>query len=218
MKLHGIVFRAAVSVVALTLAGCAAVGSPGTVEPTPQSSAAAPVSSGSEQDQLDGYWGFVTSQFPNAVRPEVARIRFVTPEEWPQTQADCLHESGFPDVVVLPDGGIEPEGLTDAQMESYLMARYTCTAMYPIDPKFTAPLTPEQIGAVYDYYLDDLIPCLEAEGYAVPEPPSRALFLDTYLTDQWQPYTEVFTGANVSQDEFYRVSQKCPQWPSDLYG
>lgn len=204
---------------ALTLlVGCSETS---TISPTAAPSVA-PTSSleeDREQEQLDSLWALVVSLHPDAVRPTVDRVRFIQPAEWPQTQADCTREEGF-DVIISLDGGLSsPQGLPDAQREAYRIARYVCNAKYPIDPKYSEPLTPEQIAAVYDYYLQDLIPCLEGEGYPVPSPPSRSLFLETFLSSkQWIPYSEVFWDADVPEAEFMRVSEKCPQWPSGLYG
>ena len=41
---------------------------------------------------------------------------------------------------------------------------YTCNAKYPMDPKSNVPLTDEGLGELFDYFTDELKPCLEAEG------------------------------------------------------
>jgi hypothetical protein len=89
---------------------------------------------------------------------------------------------------------------------------------FPIDPKYTTPLTDQQLGALYDYNLNTLVPCLEAEGYEVPDAPSKTTFIDTFLSDPWYPYADAFGSGSYSQAEYYRVSELCPQWPPDLYG
>jgi hypothetical protein len=201
---------------AISLAACAA---PTPEATSPSSVATSPAEgSGSVADQLDAYWDYVSGRVNGADRPDVELVRLVDPYEWPQVQAECMHGEGFPDVAILPDGGLQP-GLSDeAQESAYLLSRYVCTAKYPIDPKYAAPLTAEQIGAVYDYYLDDLVPCLEDNGYSVPEPPSREVFEENFAGERWSPYAEVFgADPSIPIDEYYRVSAECPQWPTDLF-
>ena len=171
------------------------------------------------QEQLDSYWDFVSGQVDGAERPDVEQVRLIDPFEWAQVQAQCMRDEGFTDVVVLPDGGIKPGAGNDQQQSAYALARYVCNAKYPIDPKYTAPLSEVQIRAVYDYFLNDLVPCLEDNGHSVPEPPSLEVFIETFATSRWSPYTEVFgSGSSVPMDEYYRVSAACPQWPTDLVG
>lgn len=87
---------------------------------------------------------------------------------------------------------------------------------YPLEEKYLQPWTTETLEKAYDYFEDDLIPCLEAEGYPIEDVPSRGTFLDSYFDTGWTPYRDAFTG-QYSQEECYRVLQLCPQWPVDLY-
>lgn len=205
--------RAAVTAICgtLVLGGCAAT-------PPAAPDASSPPRTGDVIDQVDAYWDYVSSRVPTAERPDVDRVRFVDPIEWPTVQAECMHAAGFPDTAVSPDGGLSPGALAPGQEDAYLLARYVCVAQHPIDPKYSVPLTEQQIQAVYRYYVDDLIPCLEREGYTVPAPPSVEVFIETFGTSQWMPYAKVFgTDPSIPISEYYRVSAACPQWPSDLY-
>ncbi len=196
----------------LALAGCASPSMQPSVTPT---APAGSLDGDMERDQAEEYWEFVVSMYPDATRPEAERVRFISPDEWAQVQVDCLNGEGFR-AEASSDGGLAPSAqIPEAQMEGYAIARYICTVKYPFDPKYLAPISPEQIDLVYDYYVDTLIPCLEREGYPVDDPPSRALFRDTYETeDRWMPY-EVLLGS--SQSEWDRVGGICPQMPSASY-
>jgi hypothetical protein len=211
----GLAVLASMSVV--VLAGCT-VANDGS-KATPTISSPAPVPSGglSIQQSLDEYWKTIVTQFPKATRPTVAFVKTIDPSEWAETQLTCLHTEGFPDVALLPDDGIQPNIQAD-QTEAYLLARYACTAKYPIDPKYSVPLSTKQIGAVYEYDVKTLIPCLEKQGHPVPDPPSKATFIDTFATNLWSPYALVFANSNLPQSEYDRVAGLCPQWPSNLYG
>lgn len=89
---------------------------------------------------------------------------------------------------------------------------------YPLDPQYTQPLTDERLAIVYDYFVEELVPCLEAEGYPIPDPPSKAQFIDTYFsTENWHPFALAFGASRYSQEEYYRVYALCPQWPPGFY-
>jgi hypothetical protein len=196
------------------LAGCAAAILPADDAPSARPSPS-PSFTLTLDDQLDQEWDFVTQRFPSAVRPEVEFARYIDQSEWPPAIADCLVGQGFADVKAMPDGGIESGPVPPAQAEAYAVAMYVCSAQYPMDPKYLAPMTDDRIGALYDYYVDEMVPCLEAEGYAVPPAPSRETYIDTYLTGGWTPYDGVAPSSNA---EWYRINDVCPQFPSDFYG
>lgn len=193
-----------------SLSACSEV--PVLATPTPPSSATDVDTS----DHTDALWQMVTAMFPNAERPDVEVVRYVTAAEMPQAQADCMHEAGYPGVTVTPDGGVTLGGGVPAeQWEAMHIAMYTCNVLYQLDPKFTAPLTDQRLGEAHDYFTAELIPCLEAEGYEVTNVPSRTTFIETYEKTAWSPYAAVTPG---SQDEWYRINEVCPQWPDGFWG
>lgn len=126
-----------------------------------------------------------------------------------------MHAAGFPDVSVTPDGGLTSGVVPTAQGEAFAVARYVCSVQYAIDPKYSQPLTDTDLGKLYDYYLSTLIPCIEANGFEIPDPPSRATFIDTYLDTAWNPYAQI---DGFSQAQWDKLNQDCPQWPSGFYG
>ena len=86
------------------------------------------------------------------------------------------------------------------------LALYTCVAQYPIEPLFTS--TDELavwIGALYEFYRDTAIPCLEAQGIAAPTLPSETTFATTIGTaDEYLPLP-----ADISQSEYERAVAEC---------
>jgi hypothetical protein len=203
--------RIAVAVLAAVtlLAGCASM-------PEPSAPSGPKLSDAEErlvQESLDGSWRMVILLYPDAVRPKVERVRLVEQSDQPTAIADCLTEQGY-DVVVNSQGSISSTG----GGEAFQVAYYACEAKYPLHPDYLRPLSDAQLEHLYDYFLNTLKPCLEAEGYGVPPAPSLQRFVETYNDGGgWIVYGEV-AGANLPPGEWGRLNALCPQIPDDLYG
>ncbi|WP_431798581.1 hypothetical protein [Microbacterium kunmingense] len=143
-------------------------------------------------------------------------VRYVAPSEAAPALADCLNSEGF-EVSVRTDGNLESDSVPASQQESYAVAMWKCMAMYPYDPKFNQALTDEQIRRVYDYYVNELTPCLEDRGITVTDPPSETTFVEGYYSapNLWTPYTNLPTLSEAQVAELYAA---CPAQPSDLFG
>lgn len=209
------ILRAAgvLALVGATVAGCAA--SPVT-EPTPPP---LPALSSSErtqlyQTQVEAARDMLLSAHASATVPDVELVRFVLPSEWAQTMVGCMDEAGFA-ASVRPDGGIEFAPVADAQSEALSVANYVCGVQYPVDPTYARPLNDEQLKYLYWYFIEKLVPCLEAEGFNIPAPPSEATFVDQYDAHPWSPYSDVATS---TEDAWIAINEKCPQMPSALFG
>jgi hypothetical protein len=163
------------------------------------------------QAQLDGQWEMVLATSPDAVRPTIEMIRYVSGHEWAGVMEGCMHDLGWPDTKATPDGGLDSGRIENSQVGARDLAMYTCSAKYPIDPKYSIPLTNDELSELYDYLANELQPCLEEEGYEVPDAPSRETFIESYTeTGGWNLYENVFGGG---QDEWYAINEKCPQVP-----
>jgi hypothetical protein len=153
--------------------------------------------------------------FPDADVPEVDQVRLVTLEEWPFAMAECLSAQGF--LATAVDGGLSAGAPTGQEMP-YAIAYYVCSVEYPINPRQMVPLVDDQIRYLYDYYTQVMTPCLEAEGYQVPDPPSQQTFISSYgQPGSWAPYTLVAEAVS-SQEEWDRINRLCTQTPAELYG
>jgi len=173
-------------------------------------------SAGSAAAQLDldvqAEWQNVHGQFPDAIQPDVKIVRRVDRDDWATTIAQCLNESGFPDVTADADGGLTYETPT-SQMEPFALAKYICVAQYPLEKKFTAPLTNKQLGGLYDYMTLVQAPCLEAQGFDIPAPPSRQRFIETYATaPEWLPYANLPRDVLMG-DQLAKLQALCPEDP-----
>jgi hypothetical protein len=147
-----------------------------------------------------------------------ALVRWVTPDEWPQAMSDCLEQEGV-EVEVLADGGFSYEG--DKAVLAPVV--WTCQAQYTIDPRTTQPLDDRQVKLLYDYFVNDLKPCVEGEGYEVADPPSLTTFSESIATggqeESWSPYAGVVRGT-ISTESWDELNRACPQEPpfDAMYG
>ncbi len=146
--------------------------------------------------------------------PDVAVVR------WTETFADygtaieqCLGERGFR---VEHDGsGGFRMAIPPQQEQAYYVARYTCNAMYPINPVFLQERTPKQLGLLYDYWDQYFIPCLEAHDIKVnlANKPSREVYISTFHTPDradWWPSDYL---AMLPPDDRARIEPLCPPQP-----
>lgn len=153
--------------------------------------------------------------FPDAEVPDVDRVRLVSVEEWPVAIAECLSAKGF---VAIAEGGGLSTSAPFGQELPYAIAYYVCSVEYPINPREMVPLVNDQIRYLYEYYTEVMTPCLDAEGYEVPEAPSLQTFVSTYgQPGSWAPYTLVAEAVS-SQEEWDRINRLCTQTPASLFG
>lgn len=163
----------------------------------------------------DEQWNDVLVQYEDAERPPYAVVRMIDHDEWGEVIARCMNEAGFPSVKDSGDGGVLSGDLVISQGEAYAIAMYDCNARYPLDPKFNEPVTDEDLSLIYDYLVDTQMPCLEAHGYEVVEPPSRQQFIENYETDPWIPSGPIIM-AIAQTDDFtpaMKLLEDCPDTP-----
>ena len=166
-------------------------------------------------EALDRAWAEVQRLNPDMDRPEVAIIRLTSYEEWAEVMAQCLNEHGF-EVTETGDGGYSTEALSRVQQAAFEIARYVCTAQYPLDPKYRRAPNDQQMNALYDYYVGELTECVTNLGYEVSPSPSRQEFLDTYDTDPWLPFDDAVHQAEDGE-ALTTLTHRCPQLPSDFF-
>lgn len=147
--------------------------------------------------------------------PAVDVVRVVALDESVGARQLCMEELGFP--VEGPTAGILEWEVSEGQQEAFSLALYTCTARYPIAAEDMAPLDETQMGALYDHWQDETIPCLEALGYAVEQPPSRESFVEGGVV--WDPRESTYESVMLDvergrwADEESVYSGDCPTEP-----
>lgn len=184
----------------------------------------APVSN--EDDPLDngGYAEYTWDDFVEKLKemsglkswPEVERVRYVSQEDWPTEQAQCLSTLGFP-TSVESDGSFTTKS-TEGQQEALAEASYTCEVQYPMDLKYSQAPTRTQLRIFYGYYRDTLIPCLQDYGVETGSLPSEETFVEGTASGSasWTPYDAI----NLETVDTAEMNQKCPSSPPSeiLYG
>lgn len=146
--------------------------------------------------------------------PDVELVRFVTAEEWPQAQVDCLAGAGFS--YRASQGGIALVGdVPPNQIDALNLATYQCSAMYAADPRTQLTLPRLRAEMQYQHWVDTVAPCVRAQGFDPGEPPSLEVWLDQYYVNPppWDPF------ANVPQspDTLDLLYDACPHDAPDLY-
>lgn len=155
------------------------------------------------------------AQFPEADVPTVERVRFVELDEWAVVTASCLTDEGF--YAEATSNGLSSSA-DPGQEQELAVATYVCALKYPTNPRTNIPLNDDQKRFLYEYYTRVLTPCVEAEGFQVPPPPTQQSYIETYGNEgSWNPYALV-AEATGGEEEWLRINALCPQVPPGLYG
>lgn len=118
----------------------------------------------------------------------------------------CANDHGFP-VRLMFDGGANFEDVPAEQSFQATMVFDSCLAGMNA-PEWSWP-TEEEMRHKYDYALA-LVPCIEAMGYDVDDPPSVDLYIEEWRTGpSWSPYENV----PATGSEHIAVTSMCPAAP-----
>lgn len=141
--------------------------------------------------------------------------RFAGPgDEYLAALATCLTDAGWK-AEVESDGGLSVDSVTAEQREAFIEEKERCQTSLGTPPQ-ERPLTDMEIGRIYDYYVDELTACVVRLGYSVSEPPSRESFVSDYYSadaELWSPYDAPANSLDVSEEEWLRLNDECPQVP-----
>lgn len=170
----------------------------------------------SADEALRGYW---QSLRLDGDPPEVAVVRTVRPDEVDAAVQECLAEQGF----ASTDDGQGQVGIEFGadQHDALKLADYVCHARYPIDDLYLQPFSVEQLRTIYDWMVDETLPCMVADGVTPPQPPSFETFVARYAKmgyELWSPHQEVEPPPALRDRS--GVLSWCPDRPPDevLYG
>ncbi|MDO5646163.1 MAG: hypothetical protein Q4G21_10835 [Dermabacter sp.] len=149
--------------------------------------------------------------------PEIELVRWTTtPDDADQAEAACLTEAGFPATYDEAGGGVlfDGGGVPTSQEEALNNAYFTCYSQYTPLPSLRTEWNADQLGLIYDYWTEAFVPCVEARGYTVEEPPSRAVYIDTFdsdLDNRWWPEEAIVF---LPETERQQVGKACPIMPA----
>lgn len=153
--------------------------------------------------------------------PGTAAVAFTGVADQVLAIVPCMAALGIPirivdDGVVLTDGGPQEEEVREASA--------VCNDRYPVHPRHLRPLEPDQLSRLYDWYVQESVPCLQGQGVSVEPAPPRADFIRDYPMS-WHPHSSVqmeplrrtgADGASVQGTaEWELLRQACPELPPD---
>ena len=160
-------------------------------------------------------WALALQKSPGLARPEVEFLRASTPLDFADSYVACMHDAGFPAVTLMIDGGVSSGQLEEESFDAYLLADYECAVRYAINPTYYAPYSDEQMELIYDFYAEDLIPCITSLGFTVGEMPAFEVFAERELGgDPWNP---VQLAAGTDYDVYMQIHESCETVPDGLY-
>lgn len=140
--------------------------------------------------------------------PYVAALRLIKPEEYPHAQIECLGSQGWQATLSDDGEGVAyPEVGDAAQAGNLSLAIYTCAARYPLSPVYTQEATASQLAYLYEYYVDELMPCLRSLQYTVVDVPSEQVFIES--DGMWSPYASLA----LAPAEYRIANESCPSAP-----
>lgn len=145
-------------------------------------------------------------------------------ERYVTVWADCMREQGH-GADLNPDGSVSGQFSPDQDDEARraaLDARMVAVAVCEERMAGLRPDEPPSWDLVYDRALDTHA-CLRHEGYeSLPEPPSRAAFVDAWAaqgaagtesTAPWMPFATLHDEhPDVTAEEWYRLKAACTEY------
>jgi hypothetical protein len=205
------VHRGVLSAIAIVVAASLTAGGFALAAPEPPPPLDPDIALEQYQGGIAEQWAELQERYPDAVRPNVRFVRFITSEEEPVVIAACLREQGIP--AVLDENGVStvtPIG----QEQEYDLAWFACAVQFPVDPSEYQPLTDDEMYYLYRFYVDEQVPCLEALGYEISTPPGFDDFRARWWSgEMWAPYTEVAVSDFAT---FEATQDACPPLPPEL--
>jgi hypothetical protein len=162
-------------------------------------------------EDADRRWQGVLASYPEAARPDVAFEGYVTDENRIEVLRACYEAAGLQVDEGRTAGNLDgpPDSIGwSAGSEADMIAAYVCDTAHPT--KVTDPGANEaELGWIYDYLTAFYAPCLAAKGIAVPKPPGREVWVETWPGYVWFP--------SVGDDERFRdpemdaaLQEACP--------
>lgn len=118
---------------------------------------------------------------------------------------ECMQDHGIPVTLIPPGDGIDymPVPLDQNQQAQ----RYEDACRAGLNLPAERLYTPEELRENYNYWVEELIPCLKDLGYTAPELPSEDYVAENYYVDPYIPH------GNVPVFELPEAYEECPISP-----
>lgn len=126
--------------------------------------------------ELDARWDSTSALLPDVPRPVVDPVVSPSAERWALGLNDCFADRGIVSrITPLGEKSFAiPAGTPDAD---FAVSEFVCTATFPQPGAFDYYLSGSERSALYDYYVQVRVPCLELHGSVVTGAPGRDAFV-----------------------------------------
>jgi hypothetical protein len=196
----------AAALLVLALAGCTAVGPPPSGFSPRQ---------WNERHELELDLSWQRTGLADSLRPPAPDTVAISPEEWAEAFATCMNDAGFDNYQAQGSGVMITEvSQTPEVADAQSIARYTCDASFRIAGY--EGYNDAEIDYLYDYYRDELIPCLALHlvEIAPRDVPTRQQFSEFF--GGWNPYGAVTPGSQKVLFSDASIADECPDSPPGI--
>ncbi len=135
-----------------------------------------------EQDRL---WAGVTGQYTDATRPADTFAGYLDDSQRLASMKKCITDAGLKlDTGTDASGTVVDYGASTTTREESI-ASFSCQTAFRSAP--STPPSSDQLGYMYDYLTEFLVPCYAANGIANQPAPSRTQFVALWPNQGWFP-------------------------------
>jgi hypothetical protein len=144
---------------------------------------------------------------------------FISQSEWADAIVGCMTAAGYEGYVSDGTGYSFESSSGEAESVMHL----TCSSQWVVLPTEDEMLGDAQLSYLYDYYQQELIPCLTLAGFRVTSAPTRTEFVES--RGEWIPQMTMegpnANGFDVGSKPWYRSSDSedplnpCVTWPPE---
>lgn len=196
---------AALALAALALAGC-------TVAPAPERGLSEEEKDIIRQHQTEGLWA-ATGLYADQ-RPVSPPVTVVSLDDWAAAYVKCMNNAGFYRYDVAEGGGISVERTSGERSDLERLTVYLCTMSFELEGQFDSRYSAAQIEYLYDYYRDELVPCMASRGFTVTEVPTRSEF--EFGLGSWHPYLALPDDLRLEMMDNPDFLLLCPPMPPGI--
>jgi hypothetical protein len=161
-------------------------------------------------EELDSRWQTFSG---TELRPIASEYHFILPGGVGYAIVNCMKRAGYSNYEVNRETSMYDVNLSGSHTALEALTYYGCYHEYVgYDPSFGVPDEATR-ATLYEYYVRQLVPCLEAASFSIPSLPSAAQFNSPAHGQPggWNPYLQITT----PESEYLAtiLMQRCPAYP-----
>lgn len=187
----------------LVLTGC-------TVVTAPEPGLTAEEKQAIREKQTEGLWA-ATGLYPDQ-RPAPPPVTVVSLDDWAAAYVKCMNNAGFASYKAVDGGGFTAQPDEDSELER--LTNYLCQMSFELEGQFDNRYSAAQIDYLYEYYSEQLVPCMAAHGFPVSGGPTRYEFAQGL--GSWHPYLALRDDLRLSMMADPDFLVLCPPMPPGI--